>query len=136
MADLVERLRYPMDATADMIEAADEIERLRERCNPSKVVKIGDVGHYVSEAVYAEIERLIRVVREETWNKVFVLEPKIERLQARVAHLNLDIENLRAAVREACLIFNDHVLTQDIDSATEGAANAYLAAHSIPEKQP
>ena len=64
------------------------------------------------------------------------LRAEIGRLQARVAHMNLDIENLRAAVREACLIFNDHVLTQDIDSATEGAVSAYLAAHSIPEKKP
>lgn len=42
---------------------AKEIERLRERCNPSKVVMIGSTGHYVSETVAAEIERLREALR-------------------------------------------------------------------------
>lgn len=36
----------------------EELARLRERCKPSKVVMIGDAGHYVSEAVGAEIDQL------------------------------------------------------------------------------
>lgn len=41
----------------------EENVRLRERCNPSKVVMIGDVGHYVSEAVRAEIENLRKALK-------------------------------------------------------------------------
>lgn len=33
-------------------------ERLKKRCFPSKVLMIGDAGHYVSEAVFVEMERL------------------------------------------------------------------------------
>lgn len=67
--DIVEKLRRQADADdkagtlyAHEIgrEAATEIEHLRERCHPSKVVMIGNTGHYVSEAVAAEIERLRR----------------------------------------------------------------------------
>lgn len=39
-------------------QAADEIERLHKRCHPTKVVMIGNAGHYVSEGVAAEIDRL------------------------------------------------------------------------------
>ena len=35
-----------------------ENEKLKKRCFPSKVLMIGDAGHYVSEAVFVEIERL------------------------------------------------------------------------------
>ena len=35
-----------------------ENERLKKRCFPSKVLMIGDAGHYVSEAVFVEMERL------------------------------------------------------------------------------
>ena len=35
-----------------------ENERLKKRCFPSKVLMIGDDGHYVSEAVFVEMERL------------------------------------------------------------------------------
>ena len=35
-----------------------ENERLKARCFPSKIVMIEDSGHYVSESVFAEIERL------------------------------------------------------------------------------
>ena len=45
----------------DMVLALrDELERLRQRCNPSKTVAIGDTVHYVSEPVFAEIDRLQR----------------------------------------------------------------------------
>lgn len=47
-------------------EAAAEIERLRKRCNPSMVVMIGGTGHYVSEAVAEEIERLCDALRRIT----------------------------------------------------------------------
>jgi multidrug efflux pump subunit AcrB len=41
-------------------EAADELDRLYKRLGPQglEVVMIGDTGHYVNEAVKAEIERL------------------------------------------------------------------------------
>ena len=35
-----------------------ENERLKKRCFPSKVLMIGDAGHYVSEAIFVEMERL------------------------------------------------------------------------------
>ena len=35
-----------------------ENERLKKRCFPSKVLMIGDAEHYVSEAVFVEMERL------------------------------------------------------------------------------
>lgn len=34
------------------------IEKLTERCRPSKVIMIDGSGHYVSESVYKEIEQL------------------------------------------------------------------------------
>ena len=46
-----------------MREAAAEIERLRKRCSPSRVVMIGDVGHYVSEGVAEGIESLRQAVK-------------------------------------------------------------------------
>ena len=54
------------EAKRHLCEFRDEIDRLRTRCNPSKVIEIGDVGHYVSEAVYAEIDRLREEVAELT----------------------------------------------------------------------
>lgn len=59
---------------------ADEVERLRERCNPSKTVIIGDTGHYVSEAVFAEITRLQRDVARYESGRV-VLTGEIDRLR-------------------------------------------------------
>ena len=75
MTELVERLRdhaYARGVTSDTPDD-DVINETRMARDCSRAAD--------------EIERLIRVVREETWNKVFVLEPKIERLQARVAEL-------------------------------------------------
>jgi hypothetical protein len=45
-------------------EAADEIERLRERLGPRglEVIMIDGAGHYVNEKVKAEIERLRALV--------------------------------------------------------------------------
>ena len=75
--DIVKQLRmYPYEYTRN---AADEIERLRERCNPSKVVMIGDTGHYVSEAVAAEIERL----RDKVGRR-----PEIERIADALCEYN------------------------------------------------
>ena len=38
-----------------------ENERLKQRCFPSRIVMIKGAGHYVSEAVFAEMERLLAV---------------------------------------------------------------------------
>ncbi len=43
---------------AKLAELEAENGKLRERCKPSKVVLIGDRGHYVSEAVAARIAEL------------------------------------------------------------------------------
>ena len=63
MLDNLRLIYAAYDANGDDLsawpwKAADEIERLHKRCHPSNVVMIGDAGHYVSEAVAAEIERL------------------------------------------------------------------------------
>jgi len=72
MMDIVEKLRRQADSDekagtlyAHEIsrEAAAEIERLRKRCSPSRVVMIGDVGHYVSEGVAEGIESLRQAVK-------------------------------------------------------------------------
>lgn len=63
--DLLERLRNPLNGTELRTEAADEIERLRQRLGPRglEVVEIDGAGHYVNAKVKAEIERL----REIEW---------------------------------------------------------------------
>jgi phosphopantetheine adenylyltransferase len=67
MPEIVERLRAwhtPGETiTGDVqlyLDAADEIERLRERLGPRglEVVMIDGAGHYVNEKVKAEVERL------------------------------------------------------------------------------
>lgn len=68
MSDIVERLRAVDHGSVEdcfcqsplFAQAADEIERLRERLGPRglEVVLIDGRGHYVNEAVKAEIERL------------------------------------------------------------------------------
>ena len=50
-----------------VVDAQDEITRLRKRCNPSKIIVIGegtenDTAHYVSEAVHDEFVRLRHMV--------------------------------------------------------------------------
>lgn len=57
IANVVEQEKWPCSAQL-IREAAEEIERLRERCYPDAVVMIDGVGHYVNETVKAEIERL------------------------------------------------------------------------------
>lgn len=59
----------------------EELARLRERCKPSKVVMIGDAGHYVSEAVGAEIERLRM---EAAYYKAGLLKQAPDHVPARV----------------------------------------------------
>jgi len=88
---LMERLRGlqgaadKYDGSNDLFRmAADEIERLRERCSPSQTVLIGDRGHYVSVPVHAEITRL----RDE-----------IERLRADL--LTADGQNMELSARLA-----------------------------------
>jgi hypothetical protein len=34
------------------------VKKLEERCHPSKVIMIGERGHYVSQAVFNEITQL------------------------------------------------------------------------------
>lgn len=51
------------DLRDDLHHAAAEIERLQKRCSPSRVVMIGDVGHYVSEGVAEGIESLRQAVK-------------------------------------------------------------------------
>ena len=43
-------------------ELEAENARLQQRCFPSKIIMIGETGHYVSDAVYAEIKRMRQVV--------------------------------------------------------------------------
>ena len=62
-----------------------ENERLKKRCFPSKVLMIGDAGHYVSEAVFVEMERLKAELAEakkdaELWRE---REAKIKSLKER-----------------------------------------------------
>ena len=56
------------------------IERLEERCYPSKVFMIGDAGHYVSEKVYAELTRLNKdvIALEATVDRLHQIESREE----------------------------------------------------------
>lgn len=45
-------------AEALLAKANERIEKLTERCKPSKVIMIDGSGHYVSESVYKEIKQL------------------------------------------------------------------------------
>lgn len=75
-----------------MIERqAAEIRRLKERCSPSKVVMIGDTGHYVSEAVADEITRLQKHVRSDA----DVYWDARESLVQRIESLNYELQRLR-----------------------------------------
>jgi hypothetical protein len=50
-----------------IVELEKENNKLTERCKPSKVVMIGDAGHYVSEPVFeriAELEKIITQIKE------------------------------------------------------------------------
>jgi len=59
-----------IEGLSRIIESQEQhIKDLEERCKPSKVILVGDTGHYVSEAVYkyiteleAEMERNFRKV--------------------------------------------------------------------------
>ena len=67
--DLVERLQAATLTNGDtdiMWEAADEIQRLRERLGPRglEVVEISGAGHYVNEKVKAEIECLRAALKQ------------------------------------------------------------------------
>lgn len=94
-----------------MIERqAAELKRLRERCNPSTLVMIGDTGHYVSDAVAAEIGRLQRHVAKDAdayWDAR-------ESLMARIEALRDENESLASNLR------GKH--------ATTGATYAHLIA--------
>ena len=72
-----------IESEVDQLRA--ENERLKARCFPSKIVMIEDSGHYVSESVFAEIERLKAELAEakkdaELWRK---REAKIKSLKER-----------------------------------------------------
>lgn len=93
--DIVQQLRmYPYEFAR---KAAAEIERLRERCNPSTVVMIGDTGHYVSDAVAAEISRLQKHVARDAdayWDARESLVARIEVLHGENAKLREDAARL------------------------------------------
>ena len=84
MTDIVERLRnasvyeqYKAVLSNLGDEAADEIERLRERLGPVglEVVEIDSSGHYVNVKVKAEIERLR--AKEKDWTEMFEAQKSI-----------------------------------------------------------
>ena len=99
-------------AAAGVQEAAAEIERLWERCYPSKVVIFGCTGHYVSEKVAAEIERLrlkITSIEAEMGAQDEFIEKQeasIERLLANTAKL-LEALRPRLSVNARDLILDE-----------------------------
>lgn len=98
-------------------EASAEIERFAARCYPSKVVLISNTGHYVSEPVFDEIERLrARVANLEATNSrryaLIVDAEAVIRLQreklnaavARIAELETKLTEEAAAWESAARI--------------------------------
>ena len=69
-----------------------EIERLRRRCKPDAVVIIGDTGHYVSQAVKDEIERL-QAHRDALQDECDEWADTCDKLQAEIERLTELTEN-------------------------------------------
>lgn len=105
MMDIVEKLRRQADSDekagtlyAHEIsrEAAAEIERLRKRCSPSRVVMIGDVGHYVSEGVAEGIESLRQAVKA-----MDILRAENEKLKTEVEEFAVLTSRLARQLKKA-----------------------------------
>ena len=82
-----------------MLEAADEIERLRERLGPRglEVVQIDGAGHYVNVKVKTEIERLQK--DNKHWQAVASQGITIEReLRVEIERLRGENEKLRGHI--------------------------------------
>lgn len=111
--DIVEKLRRQADSDEKagtlyaheiFREAAAEIERLRKRCSPSRVVMIGDVGHYVSEGVAEGIESLRQALRDiadpiAAWQRD--LQPGYTLDGGMCVHMANDPETYKRMAREA-----------------------------------
>lgn len=115
-------------AATALSQQAAEIERLRERLGPHGlvVVTIGEVGHYVNEAVAAEIERLkagqVKLIASvaSTAAELVTVECQRDEAKARAEAAERDIkaiEEEHAFCRKRLLIVADEKIAAEANLA-------------------